>query len=34
MNDDSFTDATAPDGPDVIAETRTWLEQIVIGLNL
>ncbi|WP_422510111.1 DUF1415 domain-containing protein [Stenotrophomonas sp. GZD-301] len=34
MNDDSFTDATALDGPDVIAETRTWLEQIVIGLNL
>ncbi|WP_411852215.1 DUF1415 domain-containing protein [Stenotrophomonas sp. LGBM10] len=34
MNDDSFTDAPAQDGPDVIAETRTWLEQIVIGLNL
>jgi hypothetical protein len=34
MNDHAFTDDSAPDGPDVIAETRTWLEQIVIGLNL
>lgn len=34
MNDDRFTDDTAPDGPDFLAETRTWLEQIVIGLNL
>jgi hypothetical protein len=25
---------TAPDGSDPIAETRRWLEQIVIGLNL
>lgn len=34
MNDDRFTDSSAPDGTDFIAETRTWLEQIVIGLNL
>ncbi len=34
MNDDRLTDSSAPDGTDFIAETRTWLEQIVIGLNL
>ena len=34
MNDAFHADATAPDGSDPIAETRTWLEQIVIGLNL
>ncbi|MCF7751438.1 DUF1415 domain-containing protein [Bacillus subtilis subsp. subtilis] len=34
MNEPAFTDDSAPDGTDFIAETRTWLEQIVIGLNL
>jgi len=34
MNELAFTDDSAPDGTDFIAETRTWLEQIVIGLNL
>ena len=34
MNEPTFTDRSAPDGTDFIAETRTWLEQIVIGLNL
>lgn len=34
MNEHAFTDDSAPDGTDFIAETRTWLEQIVIGLNL
>ena len=34
MNDTPFIADTAPDGSDPIAETRRWLEQIVIGLNL
>ncbi|MBT2767022.1 DUF1415 domain-containing protein [Stenotrophomonas sp. ISL-67] len=34
MNDTSFPTDTAADGADPIAETRVWLEQIVIGLNL
>lgn len=34
MTDSTFFDSNAPDGTDFIAETRTWLEQIVIGLNL
>ena len=34
MNESTFTARGAPDGTDFIAETRTWLEQIVIGLNL
>ncbi|MEG2805246.1 DUF1415 domain-containing protein [Stenotrophomonas sp.] len=34
MNDARFPDDTAPDGIDYLAETRLWLEQIVIGLNL
>ena len=34
MNDLPLPADTAPDGSDPIAETRRWLEQIVIGLNL
>ena len=34
MNDMPLIADTAPDGSDPIAETRRWLEQIVIGLNL
>ncbi|AOA73668.1 DUF1415 domain-containing protein [Stenotrophomonas rhizophila] len=34
MNDTPLIADTAPDGSDPIAETRRWLEQIVIGLNL
>ncbi len=34
MNDLPLIADTAPDGSDPIAETRRWLEQIVIGLNL
>ena len=34
MNDASLSNDAAPDGSDPIAETRKWLEQIVIGLNL
>ena len=34
MNDMPPIADTAPDGSDPIAETRRWLEQIVIGLNL
>ncbi|MGH8039208.1 MAG: DUF1415 domain-containing protein [Stenotrophomonas sp.] len=34
MNDTPFPADSAPDGSDPIAETRRWLEQIVIGLNL
>ncbi|MCC7633691.1 DUF1415 domain-containing protein [Stenotrophomonas rhizophila] len=34
MNDASLPNDAALDGSDPIAETRKWLEQIVIGLNL
>ena len=34
MNDMPLIADTAPDGSDPIAETRRWLEQIVIGLHL
>ncbi|MFL9584192.1 DUF1415 domain-containing protein [Stenotrophomonas sp. AB1(2024)] len=34
MNDSPLLADTAPDGSDPIAETKRWLEQIVIGLNL
>lgn len=34
MNDLPLPADTAPDGSDPIAETKRWLEQIVIGLNL
>jgi hypothetical protein len=34
MNETPLPADAAPDGSDPIAETRRWLEQIVIGLNL
>ncbi|WP_421569670.1 DUF1415 domain-containing protein [Stenotrophomonas sp. PD6] len=34
MNDTPLPADSAPDGSDPIAETKRWLEQIVIGLNL